>query len=117
MSLDTFTTPLDHASFAISSLYNCVPIAATQHQLQAYEKFISKCNKSQERVETALRYFLYPALMPNSEPGFEIEKSGKMIFIKEFLREIKASNKASQLTMINIRPRRPIGCYSLSKSH
>ncbi|KAG1047445.1 hypothetical protein G6F43_010104 [Rhizopus delemar] len=73
MSLDTFTTPLDHASFAISSLYNCVPIAATQHQLQAYEKFISKCNKSQERVETALRYFLYPALIPNSEPGFEIE--------------------------------------------
>jgi hypothetical protein len=117
MSLNTFTTPLDHASFAISSLYDCVPIAATQHQLQAYEKFISKCNKSQERVETALRYFLYPALMPNSESGFEMEKSGKMIFIKEFLREIKASNKASQFTMIDIKPRRPTSCYSLSKWH
>ncbi|KAI9282659.1 hypothetical protein BY458DRAFT_486361 [Sporodiniella umbellata] len=76
---------------------NCVPIAATDYQTNVYEEFIVRCNLNADYIGTAVSYFVHPMIaLPQTETignisEKDLTQSGKLMFIKDFLKFLKAA--------------------------
>ncbi|KAG0750263.1 hypothetical protein G6F62_002937 [Rhizopus arrhizus] len=73
-----------------------VPLAGTFYQTRECEKFLLECNPNVVDVRTTLSHFVHPLIAKPLETAIgnisetEVLKSAKLIFIKDFLKKVKA---------------------------